>query len=112
MTNGTGIVGIAADLIGGVKENLLGSEGVLTNVNMLGMTRPLAQINIAEQLRAGGGLLPSLQTGIKKMTAARKGSGTGAPARRYRPPSEAPPPPTQQAFEGSPIPADDEVVFI
>ncbi len=113
MANGNnGVVGIASDLIDSVKGNLLGAEGVLSDVNMLGMTRPLATINIASQLKEQGGVLPSLQTGVKKMTAARKGGQTSAPpAKRYRPPASSPPP-TQQPFKGSPISQEEEVIFI
>lgn len=86
--NGNGIIGMAADMIASAKENIFGTEGVLTDVNALGMERPLATINIAEQLKEQGGILSSLRTGTKKMTAARKGGRgrTGAPSRRYRPP--------------------------
>lgn len=106
MVNGnSGVIGIASDLIGGLKDNLLGAEGVLTDVNMLGMARPLATINIAEDIKAQGGLLPSLQTGIKKMNTARKGGRTGAvrkqPAKRYRPtpPPTTPSEPTAQILD-------------
>ena len=115
MVNGnSGVIGIASDLIGGLKDNLLGTEGVLTDVNMLGMQRPLASVNIAAQLKEQGGILPSLQTGVKKMTAARKGGRTGGRtgAPRYRPQAPARRPSTEVAFEGTPIPEEDEVVFI
>jgi len=98
----TGLIGIVADVIGSAKDTLIGAESMLTDVNMLGMTRPLAQINIAEQLRAQGGILPSLQTGAKKARNARKGMGTGAaPTKRYRPtsPPAEPQPRTSQAVD-------------
>ena len=114
MVNGnSGVIGIASDLIGGIKDSFLGTEGVLTDVNLLGMTRPLATINIAAQLKEGGGVLSSLQTGVKKMTAARKGGRTGAPARqqqikRFRPDTPASPPATSQTLEQ---PEDLEIIL-
>lgn len=87
--NGTNIIGMAADVIDGVRENIFGTEGVLTDVNMLGMQRPLAALNIASQLREQGGILSSLRTGTKKMTAARKGGRTSAPPLRYQQPPPA-----------------------
>lgn len=102
MVNGnSGVVGIASDLIGNIKDQLVGAEGLLTDVNMLNMTRPLATINIASQLKDMGGIIPSLQTGAKNMKSARKGGRTGAsqqPARRYRPPT-SPPASTSQGVE-------------
>lgn len=109
--NGTSLVGVLSDVIGGVRESVIGTESMLGDMNALGMQRPLSQINFAAQLAEGGGIVPSLQTGIKKKTAARKGGGTGSKSKetapRYRPTPSAP---TDAAFEGSEV--DEEFFFI
>lgn len=96
----SGVVGILADTIAPMRSKVFGAEGIMTDFNVLGMVRPLAQIKLAETLAEQGGILSALDTGSKKMTAARKGGGTGAvrnPVKRYRPTTPPATPPVQTA---------------
>lgn len=115
MVNGnSGLIGIASDMIGSVKEQFIGTESMLGDINALGMTRPLAQFNIAAQLKEQGGILPSLQTGIKRQAAARKGGNTGnpAPRRYYREPTDQQPrTPSPPAPNGDAQPARTEIIL-
>lgn len=96
--NNTGLVGAASDITDNIRDSLFGAEGVLGDINILGITRPLAQVGILAELKEQGGILQGLRTGAKKVGAARKGGSPPAP-KRYRPPTTPPAPRTGQAVD-------------
>jgi hypothetical protein len=87
--NGNGYqtpLAMVVDMVNGVKANLFDPEGLVGDVNVLGMERVATKFNILNDISAQGGLLRGLQTGIRKQTAARRGQRTGSPPPRRAPP--------------------------
>ena len=107
--NNTGLVGTASDIADNMRDTLFGAEGFLGDINMLGITRPLAQIGVLAELKEQGGILQGLRTGAKKLGAARKG-GSSPAQKRYRPPTN-PPAPRQPTGQGV-LTQPDEVDLI
>ena len=110
--NGTSVVGMAADIVEGFRESLFDPEGALSDVNMLGMERPLATINFLGPLAEQGGIFQSLRTGVKRQTQARKGGRTGG-RQTYRPPPRQPAnaPPTPRISQLLDQPQEQEIIL-